>query len=267
IFVEIHILNCQHKTLKANLMCEIRPKPKKGFDMTQTYSWTKHSFRMFLFVGLLILSGAFTAAKAAENTAGGKNTSWRQSQCTLQGETGYAYWLPNRKWNTSTTVVSVQWFSGNYTTSTGKLWERKSPGGVCELKAKVAGRSTTYTFFHDGCSGQAPGTPPTTTNGTNYVTWGRFFHAACVRHDHCYHHEPATNGRNQKTCDDHMKTAMDGFCDKRYRNSNTNQAVCRAASALMYTALRATNKFKANGSKHFQFENTSAPYPSLYMRK
>ncbi len=143
--------------------------------MTQTYSWTKHSARMFLFVGLLILSGALTAAKAAENTAGGKNTSWRQSQCTLQGETGYAYWLPNRKWNTSTTVVSVKWFSGNYTTSTGKLWERKSPGGVCELKAKVAGRSTTYTFFHDGCSGQAPGTPQPPPTGQITLLGEGFF--------------------------------------------------------------------------------------------
>lgn len=47
-------------------------------------------------------------------------------------------------------------------------------------------------LFTDGCTGPNGG-------------FGDDFFLSCVKHDLCYHHEPATNGKDRKFCDDQFR--------------------------------------------------------------
>ncbi|MEM1031814.1 MAG: phospholipase A2 [Myxococcota bacterium] len=194
-------------------------------------------------------------ASTKERFAGGKNEKFRRYFCHQARALG-SYHLPGKQLSRQIRVRKVKWHPGNYTTPRGKVWQRKSPGGVCEMEVYFPKRKRSYTFFDDGCSGQAPGNPP---GGAD--TWGEMFHRACVYHDHCYHHEPRSARRSQKWCDDRMLADMNRICSEKYGRQRVARGRCRAAAKVMHAGLRAA------GAKHYAFDNTFAPYDELYERR
>ncbi|MEM1028710.1 MAG: phospholipase A2 [Myxococcota bacterium] len=152
----------------------------------------------------------------------------------------------------------VRWHRGDYEVARGKTWERKEPGGVCELKVEIGGES--HRFYHDGCSGK-PLLGKPAENSTRAKTWGQLFHAACVYHDHCYHHEPATNGHTQKQCDKFMRDEMYAICEAEFARKRGARLNCKRAATSFYAGVR------AGGRKHYRFHNEKAPWKRLYDRR
>ena len=208
----------------------------------------------------LIALGAVLTLSATgstkERTAGGKNYRWRKHLCQNAALESRSYALPREKLSPNVRIKSVRWVPGNYRVRGKKTWERKSPGGVCEMKAYIPRKRKTYTFFHDGCSGQAPGRP--SRNSIRASSWGQLFHPACVKHDHCYHHEPSRGKRSRRTCDKMMRDSMYRICSREYGSRKAARAKCQTAATVMYTGVRVA------GRKHYRFENAYAPYEDLY---
>lgn len=67
----------------------------------------------------------------------------------------------------------------------------KCPNTSFPLMSKVCHFENQYqeTHFTDGCTGPSGGHRD-------------IFLSACIKHDLCYHHEPASSGKSQKQCDD-----------------------------------------------------------------
>jgi hypothetical protein len=74
--------------------------------------------------------------------------------------------------------------------------------------------------FTDGCTGPSGGHK-------------EIFLASCIRHDLCYHHEPASNGLKQKDCDRAFLEDLNRACFKA-----PNQNKCRRWASIMYKSLR-----------------------------
>lgn len=85
----------------------------------------------------------------------------------------------------------------------------------CILRDRYAKR-----LFFDGCSG------PTGPYRT-------LFYPACIKHDLCYHHEPATNGYRRLDCDNQFLTNLKEKCLEA-----RNQDQCRVWSELLYKGVR-----------------------------
>lgn len=91
------------------------------------------------------------------------------------------------------------------------------PVKTCEFK-----NDREETLFFNGCSGPSGG-------------FKKLFLKACINHDHCYHHEPSTNGLKQKDCDLRFKNEMIESC---YQNAGVKQKKCVNWAKLMYRTLR-----------------------------
>lgn len=76
------------------------------------------------------------------------------------------------------------------------------------------------TKFFDGCTGPK----------TKYT---EHFYSACIKHDLCYHHEPISNGKTQKQCDQEFLENMKDSC---MRVANKKQ--CFKYAKTMYSAVR-----------------------------
>lgn len=75
--------------------------------------------------------------------------------------------------------------------------------------------------FTDGCTGPSGG-------------HRELFLESCVKHDLCYHHEPASNGLTQKDCDEAFLENLNQACLKA-----PNLKKCKRWAEVMYKSLRA----------------------------
>ena len=212
---------------------------------------------VYLFIGASI---CFMGISTAHAKAGGKNFEYRKKLCTKKNEYK-SYALPHTKLSSKAKVLSVKWHPNDYKVNKKKTWKRGSrkKGGVCSMEVSIANKGT-HTVFHDGCSGQWPKIVMP-KNKKRAKTWGEMFHPACVRHDHCYHHEPKFSKRNQKYCDDQMLKGMRNICTKQFGNSKSGLRKCTRAADKMHTALRIA------GKKHYKFMNSKVPYVDLYEKR
>lgn len=98
----------------------------------------------------------------------------------------------------------------------------KCPDTSFPLLSKVCFFKNDYgdTHFTDGCTGPSGGHRD-------------LFSKACLKHDLCYHHEPATSGKTQKQCDREFLENMLAACvdAKSYRR-------CERWAKVMYRTLR-----------------------------
>jgi hypothetical protein len=75
--------------------------------------------------------------------------------------------------------------------------------------------------FFNGCSGPTGG-------------YKKIFFPACIQHDLCYHHEPATNGYTRKKCDQDLYKDLRLACEKGAKNIRK----CKKWASFMYRAVR-----------------------------
>lgn len=90
--------------------------------------------------------------------------------------------------------------------------------------------------FFDGCSGPSGG-------------YKELFFPACIKHDLCYHHEPASNGKDRKFCDDLFLEIMNNACE-----TVENKKNCLKWAKTMYKGVRAI------GTPAFHCENIKGHY-------
>ena len=209
---------------------------------------------------LAIMCVGFMGTSSAHAKPGGINIEFRKKLCTKKNEYR-SYALPHSKLSSKVKILSVKWHPNNYKVNKNKTWERgsKKKGGVCSMKVSIPNKGT-HTVFHDGCSGQWP-KMKMPKNKKNVKTWGEMFHPACVRHDHCYHHEPKASKKNQKQCDDQMLKGMRNICTRQFGSDKSGLRKCTRAADWMHTALRAA------GKNHYNFLNTKVPYQALYVKR
>lgn len=74
--------------------------------------------------------------------------------------------------------------------------------------------------FFDGCTGPAGGHQA-------------LFYPACIKHDLCYHHEPATSGLEQRDCDQEFLIQARTACGQ-----SANILKCERWAQAMFAALR-----------------------------
>lgn len=74
--------------------------------------------------------------------------------------------------------------------------------------------------FTDGCTGPSGG-------------HNSLFLESCIKHDLCYHHEPASNGLKQKDCDKAFLNNLLMACEKA-----ENIRKCNKWAQIMYKSLR-----------------------------
>jgi hypothetical protein len=77
------------------------------------------------------------------------------------------------------------------------------------------------TQFFNGCSGPSGG-------------HNSLFYSSCIKHDLCYHHEPATNGYTQKVCDQNFLNNMLEACE----SGANNKSKCVRWAKTLYRGLR-----------------------------
>lgn len=157
---------------------------------------------------------------------GGINAEWRRERCLGGQELG----------------LEPRWIEGTYTNIRGDSWERPT---VCELSLPDGA-----VVFHDGCSGQV--SRPRPPDGE---TWGMVHHDACVWHDHCYHHNPKTYGKDKATCDREFRDDMLATCAARFQGDE--RARCERAARKMYWGVVAGSPW------FFEYSGYPAPYDGL----
>ena len=99
----------------------------------------------------------------------------------------------------------------------------KCPNTSFPLLTKVCFFKNEYQeeHFTDGCTGPSGG-------------HRKLFTKACLKHDLCYHHEPATSGKTQKQCDQEFLSNMLVACE-----DAKNFKKCERWAKVMYKSLRA----------------------------
>jgi len=215
------------------------------------------------------LSCTLTMADDEEKRAGGINFDFRKNLCKT-GKVGRSYDLANRRLSSNVRLLSVRWYDTNpfeieYDGKTYE-WAREPPAGVCEEIFDITPESGEKRMgehvkvFHDGCSGEWWKDVPPNRMGAN--TWGKFFHASCVRHDHCYHHESSSNGRDQKWCDEQMLVGNRNLCHREFQSGSKDHGTCMKASEKQYLGVR----FFRRG-KYFDQMDVNQNYRALYERK
>ncbi|MBC75631.1 MAG: hypothetical protein CME64_06415 [Halobacteriovoraceae bacterium] len=110
----------------------------------------------------------------------------------------------------------------------GKLFTwYQCPKSKLPLRIKTCEYHNSYgeLEFVNGCSGPTGG-------------HDKLFFPACVQHDLCYHHEPATNGKGQKYCDVRMLNQLLKICDEKAQNIIR----CQKWARFMYRSLRVIGK-------------------------
>ena len=101
---------------------------------------------------------------------------------------------------------------GSYKCPKSKL---KIPFNFCTYKNDQGEKQ-----FFDGCTGPSGG-------------HSALFYPHCIKHDLCYHHEPITNGKTQKKCDQEFRDGMISSCSKA-----ENPKKCKNWAKTMYRAVR-----------------------------
>lgn len=76
-------------------------------------------------------------------------------------------------------------------------------------------------LFSDGCTGPMG-------------EYKELFYPLCIQHDHCYHHEPSTNGLSRKDCDMAFLDSAVKACDGTKKPEN-----CQTTAKSLYVGLRA----------------------------
>ena len=89
------------------------------------------------------------------------------------------------------------------------------------VKTCVYENSYGETQFFNGCSGPSGG-------------HNKLFYNSCIKHDLCYHHEPATNGYTQKVCDLNLRNNMISACE----DKATDVSKCIWWAKALYRGLR-----------------------------
>lgn len=104
---------------------------------------------------------------------------------------------------------------------------KKQKGHYC-----VTADSEGNKMFEDGCT-------------VGILKYGYAFHEACVFHDNCFHHEPATNGRTQKECDQMLYEKLKKICE------TSDVFACRFVAAITYRGARlfAKKRYNCTNSK------------------
>ena len=181
----------------------------------------------------IVASFVYSSSHAADVIHGELNVSFREKRCKSGQEKGL-----NPIWHEST-------FSHN-----GKSWERRF---VCELSL-MGGKQ----IFHDGCTGQAPGKSPN-GDGDDAKPYGVLFHEACVTHDHCYHHNPASYGLSKSDCENNFERDMKKICEDTY-STRLDTGICKRAADVMKAAVI------VGGGENYRWYNTYTDYenPVLY---
>lgn len=89
-------------------------------------------------------------------------------------------------------------------------------------------------------------------NGCSSITGGHrdIFTPACILHDLCYHHEPATNGMSRKECDREFYTNLRQACNDSARNIKK----CKRWAKFLYRGVRTV------GWAAYHCANDKAPY-------
>lgn len=76
-------------------------------------------------------------------------------------------------------------------------------------------------LFFDGCTGPSGGHT-------------ELFYSSCIKHDYCYHHEPATNGYERIDCDKQFLANATSACV-----NAPDRKKCEDWAKIMYQGLRA----------------------------
>jgi len=85
--------------------------------------------------------------------------------------------------------------------------------------------------------------------------YGKTFFNPCLKHDFCYHHEPATNGLTQKDCDSQFYDNMLDVCA--VKESLNNFLSCTSIAWAFYKAVRVA------GKKSWQCSNSFFDYSNI----
>ncbi len=115
--------------------------------------------------------------------------------------------------------------------------EVKREGEFCIFQDKL----TNSQVFFNGCSASVPG-------------FDDLFFKACYYHDHCYHHEPATNGMSKRDCDQKFKAQLYNICES-IGHSMKRGYTCNQVVDVTYLAV------KFGGQSSWECSNTEAQYP------
>jgi len=85
--------------------------------------------------------------------------------------------------------------------------------------------------------------------------YGSVFFKACLKHDFCYHHEPATNGYSKKHCDKQFYVDMLNTCVQEEDFSNVIS--CSAMALGFYQAV------KFGGDNSWECSNSNFDYSAI----
>lgn len=112
----------------------------------------------------------------------------------------------------------------NYCVKTGgevvQQWTCPATGSIKSGEACKQTNSQGQVMYFNGCS--AP--------EGKYKT---LFFKACIIHDLCYHHEPATNNKSKADCDNQFFTNMKKIC----KTTGVLNIECGLAAQTFYTAV------------------------------
>ena len=75
-------------------------------------------------------------------------------------------------------------------------------------------------LFFNGCTGPSGG-------------HSALFYPACIQHDHCYHHEPVSNGLSRRDCDERFLVQLSERCELAADQEN-----CLFWARTMFRAVR-----------------------------
>lgn len=101
-------------------------------------------------------------------------------------------------------------------------------------------------MYFNGCSGAIG----------NY---GTIFFQACVYHDLCYHHEPASTGLQREDCDSKFYNNMFEICEKQYPHDSN----CKSSARWFYNAVATFGKNAWICSK----EKANYPHGALWLQQ
>lgn len=92
---------------------------------------------------------------------------------------------------------------------------RRRSGDMCHALDE-----NNVSMYFDGCSG-------------SFDNYGDVFFNACVTHDLCYHHEPASNGLTKIECDNQFYYNMENIC----KMTRAGDQPCLKAAQAFYSAV------------------------------
>jgi hypothetical protein len=96
-------------------------------------------------------------------------------------------------------------------------------------------------MFFNGCSGPSGG-------------HAGLFYPACIKHDLCYHHEPASSGLSKSECDKNFRSDLLELC-----KDAKNQKYCKTWAKIMYEGVR------VGGAKAYSCYNDKAAYQEVFI--